>query len=120
MRYALIKGNVIDNIIMADYYNADQIKVAMGYDYAINVDNYPVGIGDIYENGSFLTGVDIRTEDGTLLIPKGTVIERDLSQEEKFSMLEIENVELKNKVAEQDVVIEELMFGIIPNLIGGM
>lgn len=120
MQYALIKNNTIENIIVADSYNANQIKSSLGYDEAINVDGYPVSIGDVYEEGFFLTGKDFLDNEGIVMVSKGTVIERNISQEEQFKNLKEENITLKQKVAEQDQVIEELMFEIIPSLMGGM
>lgn len=88
MIYAMIKNGVIDNVIVADYTSAQLLKNNLGYDEAINVDNYPVQKGDIYENGSFLTGEDKLDSEGNLLIPKGTVIQRKMSDEEYIKILE--------------------------------
>jgi len=115
MRYAMIKNGVIDNIIEADYTNAQSIRVIYEYDEAINVDNYSVRIGDKYENGFFLTGEDQYDENGNLLIPAGTIIERRLSDEEYIKILE----ERLNVI---QMALDEVILngGITPNNNGGV
>jgi len=96
MNYAMIKNGVIDNIIVADYTMAQTLKQLQEYDEAINCDNYPVGVGDIYENGYFMNAEDVKDENGNILIPARTVIERNMTQEEYIKILETENTKLKN------------------------
>lgn len=87
----MIKNGVIDNIIVADYTMAQTLKQIQGYDEAINCDNYPVGIGDIYENGAFMNAEDVTDEQGNILIPARTVIERNITEEEQVKILEERN-----------------------------
>ena len=91
MNYAMIKNGVIDNIIVADYTMAQTLKQLQGYDEAINCDNYPVKIGDIYENGAFMNAEDVTDEQGNILIPARTVIERNITAEEQVKILEERN-----------------------------
>jgi len=91
MNYAMIKNGKIDNIIVADYTMAQTLKQLQGYDDAINCDNYPVGIGDIYENGAFMNAEDVKDDQGNILIPARTVIDRRMSDEEQIKFLEEKN-----------------------------
>ena len=100
MKYALIKNNIIENIIVADYTMANMLAMQEDYDTAINCDNYPVGIGDIYENGSFMNAEDVKDENGNILIPARTVIERRMTDEEYIHMLKRENEDLTIALAE--------------------
>ena len=109
MNYAMIKNGVIDNIIVADYTMAQTLKQLQGYDEAINCDNYPVGIGDIYENGYFMNAEDVTDEQGNILIPAKTVIERNITAEEQVKILEDENSNLKTQVADLTLALAELM-----------
>ena len=47
MNYALIENGVITNIIWLSSANADE------FPDAVNVDQYPVGVGDTYVDGVF-------------------------------------------------------------------
>lgn len=111
MRYALIKNGLVENIIVSDYTNAHMIKQSLDMDDAINVDLYQVNVGDVYENGFFLTAIDSKDENNIILIPKGTVIERQLSNEEKFSILELENRELKRKNDDLTIIVADMIGG---------
>ena len=99
MKYAIIKNNIIENIIIADYTMANMLAQQTGH-IAINCDNYPVGIGDIYEDGSFMNAEDIKDENGNILIPARTVIERKMTDEEYIYMLKRENEDLTIALAE--------------------
>ncbi len=99
MRYAMIKDGIVKNIIIADYSMANMLAMETEH-IAINVDNYPVNIGDIYENGSFMNAEDIKDEDGNVLIPARTVIERRMTEEEYIYMLKKENEDLTIALAE--------------------
>lgn len=109
MNYAMIKNGVIDNIIVADYTMAQTLAQTLEYDAAINCDNYPVKIGDIYENGAFMIGEDVKDEQGNILIPARTVIERNITAEEQVKILEAENSNLKTQVADLTLALAELM-----------
>lgn len=109
MRYALIKNNIIENIIVADYTMANMIGNQDGYDEVINCDNYPVSVEDIYEDGSFLTSKDYVDEEGRVLIPKRAVIQRDTTSEEKYSMLKAENTNMQEII--DQLLIDCLMGG---------
>lgn len=125
MKYALVKDNVITNIIVADYSMANMLANETEQ-IAINCDNYPVSIGDIYENGSFMNAEDITDDDGNILIPARTVIERRMTDEEYIYMLEEENLDLKlaladmaetyeNKITELQLALAEIVEGGIIN-----
>lgn len=107
MNYALIKNNRIENIIVADYTMANMLAQQTGH-IAVNVDNYPVGIGDIYENGSFMNAEDIKDENGNILVPARTVIERKMTDEEYIYMLENQNKELGQMVTDRELENLEL------------
>lgn len=99
MRYALIKNGKVDNIIIADYASTHRIKDGMQMDDAICVDNYPVRIGDLYENGEFLTSEDvIDPNTGEILIPRGTVIERRLTDEEELKLTKADLAAIKEAI----------------------
>ena len=68
--YAMIKNGLIENVIEADGYRTSQIvKDSGGYDDAVCVDSYPVGIGSIYENGQF------KTSEGVIIQRQKTELE---------------------------------------------
>lgn len=125
MKYALIKDNVITNIIIADYTMANTLA-NQTEQIAINVDNYPVSIGDIYENGSFMNVKPVLDREGNVLIPARTVIERQMTDEEYIYMLEGENLDLKlalvdmaetyeNKITELQLALAEIVEGGVIN-----
>lgn len=107
MNYALIKNNIIENIIVADYTMANMIAQRNGY-IAVNCDNYPVAIGDLYENGSFMNAEDVKDENGNILIPARTVIERRMTDEEYIYMLENQNKDLGQQVTDRELENLEL------------
>ncbi len=107
MNYALIKNNKIENIIVADYTMANTIAQLEGYE-AVNVDNYPIEIGDIYENGSFMNAEDIKDVDGNILIPARTVIQRKMTDEEYIYMLENQNKQLGQDLTDREIENLEL------------
>ncbi|WP_113674226.1 hypothetical protein [Vallitalea guaymasensis] len=94
MKYAIIQDGKVKNIIIADYTNANVIAKRSNA-IAVNCDNYVIGVGTIYEDGYFLTQEDKRDEQGNLLVPAGTVIKREFSNEQKFSKLVKENEQLQ-------------------------
>ncbi len=100
MNYALIKNNRIENIIVADYTMANILAMQEGYDAAINCDNYPVGIGDIYEDGYFMNADNVIDENGNILVPARTVIERRMTDEEYIHILKRQNEDLTIALAE--------------------
>ena len=108
MKYALIKNKTIKNIIVADYTMANMLAQQSGH-IAVNVDNYPVGIGDIYESECFMNAEDINDEDGNILVPARTVIERRMTDEEYIYKLEQENKELKAQTQDLQIALAEIM-----------
>lgn len=50
MEYALIKNNVVENIIVAD---EDFIAALEGYDHIVNTEGFIVGVGWDYVDGDF-------------------------------------------------------------------
>ena len=104
MKYALIKNKTIKNIIVADYTMANMLAQQSGH-IAVNVDNYPVGIGDIYENECFMNAEDVKDKDGNILVPARTVIERRMTDEEYIYKLEQENKELGQFVTDLELQI---------------
>lgn len=111
MNYALIKNGVVDNIIVADYTMANTLAMQEGYDCAINSDNYPIGIGDLYENGSFMNAEDVKDANGNILIPARTVIERRMTDEEYIYKLEQENKELKTQTEDLQIAMADILGG---------
>lgn len=109
MNYAMIKNGRVVNIIVADYTAAHMIKQADGHDDAINCDNYPVNIGDIYENGAFMTGADHMDDQGRVLIPARTVIERRMSDEEYIKLLESKNANLEAQLVSTNSDLQGFM-----------
>lgn len=107
MKYALIKNNIVENIIVADYTMANTLAQKTGR-IAVNVDNYPVKIGDIYENGFFMNAEDIKDENGNILIPARTVIERNLTAEEELFIVKKENEALKEENRNLQMALAEL------------
>lgn len=107
MKYALIKNNCIENIIVADYTMANMMAHQMGY-IAVNCDNYPVQIGDIYENGAFMNAEPVLDENGNILIPARTVIERNLTAEEELFIVKKENDALKEENQNLQMALAEL------------
>lgn len=58
MNYALIENGAITNIIYLSSANAHE------FSNAVNIDQYPVGIGDTYTDGKFYrNGVEVHTYD---------------------------------------------------------
>lgn len=108
MKYAMIKNNIIENIIIADYTMANMLAMQTGYE-AINVDNYPVQIGDVYENNSFMNAQDVKDENGNILVPARTVIERRMTDEEYIFKLEQENMELKAQTQDLQIALAEIL-----------
>lgn len=104
MNYAMIKNGKVDNVIVADYTSAHMIKQVEGYDDAINCDNYPVNIGDLYENGQFMNAEDIKDEAGNILIPAKTVIPRKMTDEEYIQ-------QLKNTIIDLQIALAAVMGG---------
>jgi hypothetical protein len=109
MKYAMIKNGAIDNIIVADYTMAQTIAISQNYDAAINVDNYPVKMGDLYENGSFMNAEDIKDEEGNILIPARTVIERNMTQEEYIKFLETKSTNLEVQLVATNADLQGFM-----------
>lgn len=104
----MIKNGFIDNIIVADYTMANIIANEIGC-LAVNCDNYPVAIGDIYENDSFMNANDVIDANGNILIPARTVIERKMTDEEYIYKLEQENKELKKQTQDLQIALAEIM-----------
>ena len=53
--FALIDDGEVKNIVVGEYYDCDQVAKATYGDsaFAIDITQYPVQIGDTYENGNF-------------------------------------------------------------------
>lgn len=109
MKYALIKNGMVDNVIIADYTSAQTIAQMQGYEKAVNVDHYPVGTGDLYEDGSFMNSIDVVDSNGNILIPARTVIERRMSDEEYIKILETKNVDLEGQIADLQIAMANMM-----------
>jgi len=103
MKYAMIKNGIVDNIIVADYTMAQILAQTQGYNEAVNCDNYPITIGDLYENGSFMNANDVKDELGNILIPARTVISRELSAEEITKNLEAYNLFLGQMMTDREL-----------------
>ncbi|KJR48386.1 hypothetical protein UF75_1184 [Desulfosporosinus sp. I2] len=90
MRYALIKNGKIENIIEAEGYRDSQIIAQSGgFDDAIDVSLYEVGIGDSYVNLQFYK-------------PDGTLAQRGKAPEEEIA-------EMKQALADTNAMLLEFM-----------
>lgn len=107
MRYAMIKNNKIINIIECDNYTlAQMIKNELVMDYAIGIELFNVSIGDIFDNGKFYDD-------------KGNEIQRQLTDPERITMLEVENIELKQSKVNLEQTVLTLMTQVAQLKIGG-
>jgi hypothetical protein len=111
MKYALIQEGIIKNIIIADYSSANAIAISQECT-AINVDNYPVSIGDTYddEDNIFKTTTDIVDENNNVLIPAGTLISAKQTDEERLQELANANAALLaqvQEITEEKAIMEE-------------
>ncbi|QUH29998.1 hypothetical protein [Vallitalea guaymasensis] len=107
MQYAMVKENKIDNIIECDNYTiAQMMKNELNMDYAIGIELFSVSIGDIYDNGKFYDG-------------KGNEIQRQLTDPERITMLEVENIELKQSKVNLEQTVLTLMTQVAQLKVGG-
>ncbi len=90
-RYALIDNGVVDNVILANYFNATTTAHNLGFS-AIQVELYPVQPGDTYD---YDTGEFFRD---------GLKIERELSVEENISSIKSNLDVLQNDVIEALII----------------
>lgn len=108
MRYAMIKGNKIDNIIECDNYTiAQMMKNELGMDYAIGVELFDVSIEDTFDNGKFYN-------------KEGNEIQRQFTDFERITKLEVENIELKESKANLEQTVLTLMTEVAQLKVGGV
>lgn len=82
-RWALIKTeseiSTVQDVIVADAYNAHKISTAKGYDEPVDVEWWPVQAGDTYSGGGFYRD--------------GVTIQKTLTPDEKIQLVGIENTD---------------------------
>ena len=82
MRLAVIEHSIVTNVIEGDFQNARHIFPLEAQ--VVNVDFFPVGIGDTYEAGQFYRN--------------GEVIPRTLTADEKIAKLESEKIAMQEQI----------------------
>lgn len=89
MRLAVIENGIVTNVIEGDFQNARHIFPLESQ--VVNVDFFPVSIGDTYESGKFYRD--------------GEVIPRTLTADEKIGKLEMDKALLQQQMDELTILV---------------
>ncbi len=89
MRLAVIENGIVTNVIEGDLQSVRHIFPLESQ--VVNVDSFPVGIGDSYQEGKFLRN--------------GEVIPRLLTAEERIAQLEAEKFSMQQQLDELSILI---------------
>ena len=83
MRYAVVRDGIVENIIECDGMTVQPLEKVMRCTL-VPCEQYPVGIGDTYQDGVFLR--------------EGEEVERIPTERERIAMLEQENQRLSERL----------------------